>query len=326
MSEEARHGRSASTRRWASCERSWSTDPELEHSRLTPDERRRAAVRRRALGQAGQERARRVLRRDAGARRRGLRGRDLLADVIAQPEGREWILAHALERADGRTAWRRSVPGTGSSGAPPREVADFLIGGITPRDVREGHQFFGAFWTRRTCCCRRCRTSSSSATRRAGSSAASRSTPWRSRPASRRRCTWRPSTASTRCSRRTVAFRIWLGGVDEDWGSATVEGGDVQTIGNGAVMIGMGERRRPGRPAHRAGTLRSSGGKAVLAVHCPKSRSYMHLDTVFTMVDRDMVTAYPRWWRGSRLDHPPRRRRPTRRQSRRTPGGIRRAL
>ena len=31
----------------------------------------------------------------------------------------------------------------------------------------------------------------------------------------------------------------------------------------------------------------------VLAVHLPKSRSYMHLDTVITMCDRDLVTLFP---------------------------------
>ena len=40
-------------------------------------------------------------------------------------------------------------------------------------------------------------------------------------------------------------FPIWLGGADEDWGRCHVEGGDVQPIGNGTVMIGMGERTTP---------------------------------------------------------------------------------
>ncbi len=31
----------------------------------------------------------------------------------------------------------------------------------------------------------------------------------------------------------------------------------------------------------------------MLAVHLPKSRSYMHLDTVITMCDRDLVTLFP---------------------------------
>ena len=43
----------------------------------------------------------------------------------------------------------------------------------------------------------------------------------------------------------TAASRSGIGGVDEDWGRVTVEGGDVEIIGNGAVMIGMGERTTP---------------------------------------------------------------------------------
>src|SRR5262245_9828703 len=41
------------------------------------------------------------------------------------------------------------------------------------------------------------------------------------------------------------SFPFWLGGVEEDWARCTVEGGDVQPIGNGTVMIGMGERTTP---------------------------------------------------------------------------------
>src|SRR5262249_62285433 len=38
----------------------------------------------------------------------------------------------------------------------------------------------------------------------------------------------------------------------------------------------------------------------VLAVHLPKSRSYMHLDTVITMCDRDLVTLFPNVINGAR--------------------------
>jgi arginine deiminase len=38
----------------------------------------------------------------------------------------------------------------------------------------------------------------------------------------------------------------------------------------------------------------------VLAVHLPKSRSYMHLDTVITMCDRDLVTMFPQVINGAR--------------------------
>src|SRR5262249_6640918 len=96
-------------------------------------------------------------------------------------------------------------------------------------------------------------------------------------------------------------FSIWLGGSGENWGRCHVEGGDVQPIGNGTVMIGMGERTTPlavlwiARSLFRAGSARQ-----VLAVHLPKSRSYMHLDTVITMCDRDLVTLFPHVINGAR--------------------------
>ena len=69
-------------------------------------------------------------------------------------------------------------------------------------------------------------------------------------------------------------FPVWLGGAGEDWGRAHVEGGDVQPIGNGAVMIGMGERTTPQAVLWIARSLFRAGSAAlVLAVHLPKSRS-----------------------------------------------------
>jgi arginine deiminase len=89
-------------------------------------------------------------------------------------------------------------------------------------------------------------------------------------------------------------FPVWLGGADQDWGRAHVEGGDVQPIGNGTVMIGMGERTTPQAVLWIARSLfRAGAARQVLAVKLPKSRSYMHLDTVITMCDRDLVTLFP---------------------------------
>lgn len=65
-------------------------------------------------------------------------------------------------------------------------------------------------------------------------------------------------------------------------------------IGNGAVLIGMGERTTPqavdalARHLFRAGTATH-----VIAALMPRDRSFMHLDTVFTFCDRDLVTMYP---------------------------------
>jgi arginine deiminase len=96
-------------------------------------------------------------------------------------------------------------------------------------------------------------------------------------------------------------FPIWLGGAGQDWGRAHVEGGDVQPIGNGTAMIGMGERTTPQAVLWIARNLFKAGSaKQVLAVHLPKSRSYMHLDTVITMCDRDLVTLFPQVVYGAR--------------------------
>jgi arginine deiminase len=97
-------------------------------------------------------------------------------------------------------------------------------------------------------------------------------------------------------------FHVWLGGVDRAWGNAHVEGGDVQPIGNRTVMIGMGERTTPQAVLWIARELfRAGSADQVLGVHLPRSRSYMHLDTVITMCDRDLVTLFPQVVYGARV-------------------------
>ena len=80
----------------------------------------------------------------------------------------------------------------------------------------------------------------------------------------------------------------------EDFGQATLEGGDVEIIGNGAVAIGLSERTQ-GRMIEKIATALFAKGAAtrVIAAVMTKDRAHMHLDTVFTMLDRDKVTAYP---------------------------------
>jgi arginine deiminase len=96
--------------------------------------------------------------------------------------------------------------------------------------------------------------------------------------------------------------RVWHGDVEQDWGRATVEGGDVMPIGNGAVMIGMGERTAPQAVTMIARELFLAGSaELVMAVQLPHSRHYMHLDTVMTMVDRDAVTLFPEVVDGARV-------------------------
>lgn len=88
-------------------------------------------------------------------------------------------------------------------------------------------------------------------------------------------------------------FTVWWGDPDVDHGPATVEGGDVMPWGNGSVLIGMGERTTPQAVGQIAKSLfRHEAATRVVACQMPRSRAAMHLDTVFSHCDRDVVTAY----------------------------------
>ena len=80
-----------------------------------------------------------------------------------------------------------------------------------------------------------------------------------------------------------------------DFGLATMEGGDVMPIGNGAVLIGMSERTQ-GRMIEQVAKALFAKGAADRVIACvmTKDRAHMHLDTVFTLLDRDKATAYPK--------------------------------
>ena len=101
--------------------------------------------------------------------------------------------------------------------------------------------------------------------------------------------------------RRAPSFEYWYPhlGDDgrfqvEDFGRSSLEGGDVQPIGNGTVLIGMSERTQARMIEQIARALFAKGAaERVIAVVMTKDRAHMHLDTVFTMLDRDKVTAYP---------------------------------
>jgi arginine deiminase len=80
-----------------------------------------------------------------------------------------------------------------------------------------------------------------------------------------------------------------------DFGRSSLEGGDVQPIGNGTVLIGLSERTQARMIEQIARALFAKGAaERVIAVVMTKDRAHMHLDTVFTMLDRDKVTVYPR--------------------------------
>src|SRR6187431_3121216 len=79
-----------------------------------------------------------------------------------------------------------------------------------------------------------------------------------------------------------------------DFGLSSLEGGDVMPIGNGAVLIGMSERSQGRMIEQIAKSLFEAGAaERVIACVMTKDRAHMHLDTVFTLLDRDKATAYP---------------------------------
>lgn len=230
-----------------------------------------------------------------------LEAEELLVEVLELPQARDWVLGHVLDErhvgvylARAGHAWAASVT--------PSELGRRLIGGVTKRDVSggEGLTYESAgmsdmllpplpnfIFQRDTSC-------------------------WiydgatlnpMSKPARRPETVfieaiyrWHPLFV------RDGGVRSWHGGVEQDWGRATVEGGDVMPIGNGAVMIGMGERTAPQAVTMIARELFKAGSaRLVLAVRLPRARHYMHLDTVITMVDRDAVTLFPDVVEGARV-------------------------
>jgi arginine deiminase len=173
---------------------------------------------------------------------------ELLAEALEQPEARRWALDHILnERMVGHSGARRAADLMETMS--PVDWADFLIGGITKADLAQelpGLLFQAAdptsmlvpplpnFMFQRDPSC------------------------WiyggvtlnpMAKPARK------PETMIVEAIYRfhpmfaaDGGVKVWIGGVGEDWGRVTIEGGDVEVIGNGAVMIGMGERTRP-RPS-----------------------------------------------------------------------------
>lgn len=88
--------------------------------------------------------------------------------------------------------------------------------------------------------------------------------------------------------------KIWWGDAEKDWSQATLEGGDVMPVGNGTVLLGMGERTSRQAITQLAQALfKEEAAQRIVVAGMPKLRAAMHLDTVFTFADRDLATIHP---------------------------------
>lgn len=89
--------------------------------------------------------------------------------------------------------------------------------------------------------------------------------------------------------------KVWWGDPDKDYGNATLEGGDVFPVGKGLVLVGMGERSSIQAITQLARVLfAEKAAERIIVAAMPKTRSAMHLDTIFTFCDRDLINYFPK--------------------------------
>ena len=222
---------------------------------------------------------------------------NLLTDIVALPEALDWILERKVSPnlvgvalVDEVDAWLRSLE--------PRQIAEFLIGGVSADDLPTsfggktiemfrdflGHSSFilpplpNAIFTRDTTCW-------------IYGGVTLNPMYW---PARRQETLLASAIYKFHPEFTNADFQVWYGDPDLDHGNATLEGGDVMPIGNGVVLIGMGERTSHQAIGQLAQNLfKNNAVERVIVAGLPKSRSAMHLDTVFSFCDRDLVTIFP---------------------------------
>jgi arginine deiminase len=96
-----------------------------------------------------------------------------------------------------------------------------------------------------------------------------------------------------------IASHPLFKGLEEPWYNPdllpSIEGGDMLVLSSKVMAIGCSERTTPEAIELFAKNLLGShsGFERVLVFDIPKNRAFMHLDTVFTMIDWDVFSIYP---------------------------------
>lgn len=219
----------------------------------------------------------------------------LLAETLRVPGARDWLLDRKIVPeivGDGLVDATREY----LESLPPHALAEYLIGGLAVADVPElppGHRALAAFspdereflmpplpntlFTRDTTC-------------------------WLYGGVTLNPLYYPARRDETLLMKAVYEFhpdftgsRVWWGDPETDHGRATFEGGDIMPVGNGTVLMGMGERTSRQAITQVAARLFENGAaERVVVAGMPRLRSAMHLDTVMTFVDADTVTVYPR--------------------------------
>ncbi|PCM44311.1 arginine deiminase [Marinobacter sp. ANT_B65] len=216
---------------------------------------------------------------------------ELLAETLNIPEARKWILDHRITwnqigvgMISDLRAWMDELPGS--------KLADYLIGGLEVADLpfdptglfgnHLGHYGFvlpplpNYLFTRDN-------------------------SAWIYGGVTLNPMYWAARKPETLLMAGVYRFHPkFAGKVDVLWGDptqehglATLEGGDVMPVGNGTLLVGMGERSSPQAVGQLANALFEKGTvERVIACQIPKSRSAMHLDTIFTFCGGNVVTTF----------------------------------
>lgn len=82
-------------------------------------------------------------------------------------------------------------------------------------------------------------------------------------------------------------------GSEERRAGYTIEGGDVHVLRPDLVVMGMSERSSPGAFDIMAEHLVQQGVTDILAVIIPTERAMIHLDMIFTMIDKEHCVVFP---------------------------------
>ncbi|GAA4146957.1 arginine deiminase [Leifsonia shinshuensis] len=220
---------------------------------------------------------------------------EVLAETVAQPEARAWLLDRkvipnevGLGLMEGTRAFLESLPA--------ERLAEFLIGGLSTADLPEDYRTGYIALARESTGVREYLMPPLPNTLYTRDT-----TSWIYGGVTLNPLYWPARHDETLLMKAIYLFhpafagaRVWWGDPERDWGQATLEGGDVMPVGNGAVLIGMSERSSRQAITQTAAALFEAGAaEQVIVAGMPKLRSAMHLDTVFTFADRDLVTLYP---------------------------------
>src|SRR6201991_3356033 len=221
---------------------------------------------------------------------------NLLSQTLNDPEARKWVLDRKIN-ADSVGVGLSNEVRAWMNELEPRRLAEFLIGGVSIDDIpgsdapvlklyRE-YVSFSSFllpplpnmvFTRDTTCW-------------IYGGVSLNPMYW---PARRQETLLAAAIYKFHPDFASAKFETWYGDPDVDHGSSTLEGGDVMPVGKGVLLIGMGERTSRQAIGELAQSLFAKGAvERIIVAGLPKSRAAMHLDTVFTFCDRDLVTVFP---------------------------------